>query len=256
MNFDNPYPSHSRHTDWVAHPRTNNRRNSRLKALGSITAGSALALFGASRKSLAGAAVAGLGGFLVYRGLRETRHHVGPIHVERSFTINKPVEEIFSFWRNFENLPRFMRHLNSVKTTGERQSHWEARGPLKTSIGWDAEITDEQPNRFIVWKSLPGSVVDHRGSVEFRPAEHHGGTAVTVALDYQAPAGKLGQLFFRMFGEDPEQQVRDDLRRFKQLMEAGEIPTTEGQSSGRRTPFVRMVQAATAERTTMRERSA
>lgn len=224
------------------------RNGGRKQTWASIVSGSALAVFGATRKNASGAGLAALGGFLVYRGVRSARSANGPISIERSFTISKPPEEVFQFWRNFENLPRFMRHLNSVKTTGDRYSHWEAKGPLHSSATWDAEITDERPNEYIIWRSVPGSEIDNSGSVEFRPAPFHGGTEIHVALRYDPPGGKVGEAFARLFGEHPEQQIREDLRRFKQLMEAGEIPTTVGQPSGRRTPWVRMMEAAEHQR--------
>ncbi len=248
-------------SDFALRHNGNGSRFSREKLmsarpLASISAGAALAVFGASRRSWSGTALAAAGGLLVYQGFRESHKAVHPIHVERSMTINKPVEEVFSFWRNFENLPRFMRHLKSVRVADERTSRWEARAPLGMSIAWDAEITEERPNDFIIWRSLPGGAVEHRGSVQFRNAPFAGGTEVIVSLDYRPPVGRPGAFFARLFGENPEQQVREDLRRFKQLMEAGEIPTTEGQSSGRRSAFVRMMHAAKNERTTMQERSA
>ena len=233
-----------------------NNGDSGVRAYASIGTGAALAVFGASRRSWPGAALAAAGGFLVYQGFRDTHKSASPIHVERAFTINKPVGEVYRFWRNFENLPKFMRHLRSVTRTGDRVSHWEARAPMGTSIGWDAEITDERENDYIVWRSLEGGAVEHRGSVQFRPAPYAGGTEVIVSLDYRPPAGKLGAAFARLFGTNPEQQVREDLRRFKQLMETGEIPTTEGQTSGRRSAFTRMIHAVSADRSTVRERTA
>lgn len=227
-----------------------------MQSWATIVGGSALATFGATRRNWAGAGLAAAGGYLVYRGVRSTRHHVQPIHVERAFTINKPVEEVFQFWRNFENLPRFMRHLQSVQVTGDRKSRWQARAPMGINVTWEAEITDEQSNSYIVWTSLAGATIENRGSVEFRPATFHGGTEVRVAIDYRLPAGRLGAVIARMFGEEPEQQIREDLRHFKQLLEAGEIPTTEGQPSGRRTPWVRMVQAVTAEKRSLIQRTA
>ena len=240
MTSQNPFLSHS------PGPQTSKGkiRGKRKQTWASIIGGSALAVFGASRKNVSGVALAALGGYIAYRGLRSVRSTTGPVLVHRSFTINKPPQEIFQFWRNFENLPRFMQHLKSVKTTGDRFSHWVATGPLNTSVSWDAEITDERPNEFIVWRSVPGSEIANSGSVEFRPATFHGGTEITVTIQYDAPGGKLGSAFARIFGEHPEQQIREDLRRFKQLMEAGEIPTVVGQTSGRRTPWVRMMQAA------------
>lgn len=200
--------------------------------------------------------MAAAGGFLVYRGLRESRKAARSIHVGTSFTVNKPIGEVYNFWRNFENLPRFMRHLRSVHTTGEKTSHWETHTPPRMSIGWDTEITDERGDDYILWRSLPGSAIEHRGSIQFRTAPFAGGTEIVVSLDYRPPAGRVGASFARLFGANPEQHVREDLRRFKQLIEAGEIPTTEGQPSGRRSPFVRMIQAADAARAAGRRRTA
>ena len=226
------------------HNGVSHRNGNRKKAWASILGGGALAVYGAARKSAPGTVLAALGGFLVYRGVRSVRSSISPIFVQKSVTINRPPEEVFQFWRNFENLPRFMQHLKSVKSIGNRYSHWEAQGPLHTRASWDAEITDERANEYIAWKSVPGSELENSGSVEFRPVPSHGGTEIRVTIEYHAPSGKIGKAFTRLFGEHPEQQVREDLRRFKQLMETGEIPTTVGQTSGRRTPFVRMIQAA------------
>jgi uncharacterized membrane protein len=254
MQYDDKYSFRSGH-DGHGSPFYFQRMRA-IRPWAAISTGAALAVFGVSRKSWYGTAMAAAGGLLAFQGFRASHKSARPIHVECAFTINRPIEEVYSFWRNFENLSRFMRHLRSVRTTGEGRSHWEARAPLGMSIGWDAEILEERANDFILWCSLPGGSVDHRGSVEFRQAPFARGTEIIVSLDYRPPAGKAGALFARLFGENPEQQIREDLRRFKQLMEAGEIPTTEGQPSGRRSPFVRMIHAAKAEHTTMRERTA
>lgn len=252
MNYDRELPLLSSRDD----EQKSFDRMQAIRPYATIGTGAALAVFGASRRSWPGAAVAAAGGFLVYQGFRDTHKAAQPIHVQSSFTINKPVSEVFSFWRNFENLPTFMQHLRSVKSTGSHTSHWEARAPLGTSIGWDAEISDERQDNYIIWRSLPGAAIQHRGSVQFRPAPFAGGTEVIASLDYRPPAGKIGAAFARLFGENPEQQIREDLRRFKQLMETGEIPTIEGQPSGRRSPFIRMMHAVKADRSTVRERTA
>jgi uncharacterized membrane protein len=236
------------------HRPTNRLRS--FRTYGAIATGSAFAIIGASRRNLGGTVLAAAGGYLVYLGFRESQGGFAPVHVNVSVTINKPVEEVYSFWRNFENLPRFMQHLRSVTSTGPRSSHWEARAPLGTSITWDAEITDERENRYLVWNSLDGSLLDHSGAVEFRTAPANRGTEIIVALDMRPPAGKLFAGLAGFFGEHPQQQVKGDLRRLKQLLETGEIATIEGQSSGRRSAFVRMMQAATNAGTTMRDRTA
>src|SRR5262249_46834300 len=152
--------------------------------------------------------------------------------VEQAVTINRPAADLYRFWRSFENLGRFMAHLESVKDLGNGRSHWVARGPLGTRVEWDAEVYTERPNELIGWRSLPGSGVDAAGRVHFAPARGARGTEVRVSLKSAPPAGKLGAAVAGLFGEAPGSQVREDLRRFKQLMEAGEIPTTAGQPRG------------------------
>jgi uncharacterized membrane protein len=181
------------------------------------------------------AAVVGVTALDVYcaRKLSQRGGPSGAIHVRHSVTINRPAEELYRFWRDFENLPRFMKHLESVRTVGERRSHWVARAPAGTTIEWDAEIAEDRPNQLIAWRSLEGSPVEHSGWVEFEPATGERGTVVRVDFRYRPPAGQLGALVARLFGEEPRQQVREDLRRFKQVVETGEVITTEGQPAGR-----------------------
>ena len=173
-------------------------------------------------------------GMIADRG-SDTRRQLGGargIHVEESVTINKPIAEVYRFWRNFENLPQFMTHLESVAAREEGISHWVAKGPAGVNVEWDARIINEVDNSVIGWQSLEGSTISTAGSVNFDVTEH--GTRVRVHLQYNPPAGRLGAAVARLFGEEPNQTVREDLRRFKQLMETGEIPTTNGQPSGRR----------------------
>jgi len=140
-------------------------------------------------------------------------------------------QELYVMWRDFENLPRFMSHLKSVKTYGNR-SHWVADGPTGP-VEWDADIVNDEPNRLIAWRSLQESQVATAGAVHFTPLGHDRGTEVLVELKYDPPGGKLGSWLAWLFGQEPGQQIREDLRRFKQLMEAGEVPSTKGQSSCR-----------------------
>src|SRR5581483_2154048 len=151
------------------------------------------------------------------------------------------------FWRNLENLPKFMHHLESVRSTGHRRSHWVARGPAGLRICWDAEITDERENEWIVWHWLPGSDISAAGSVYYRPAPGDRGTEVTLAVQYEPIAGRFGRALATLIGRNPRFTVREELRRFKQLMETGEIPTTKGQSSGRRSAVVTMLHKAYSE---------
>ncbi len=143
------------------------------------------------------------------------------VRVDESIVLNRPRHEIYRFWRNLENLPRFMDHLEAVTVIDEDRSHWVAKGPAGTRVEWDAEIHNEIPNELLAWRSLPGSEVDNAGSVHFMPTAN-GDTEVRVVLRYDPPAGKLGAAVARLLGEDPSRQVAEDLRRLKQVMEAGE----------------------------------
>jgi uncharacterized membrane protein len=165
----------------------------------------------------------------------DTRRRLGGpagIHVEEAVTVSRPPSEVFRFWRNFENLPRFMNHLRAVSQREAGISHWVARGPAGMNVEWDARIINEIDGRLIAWQSLEGSEVSTAGSVNFRETPR--GTEVRVHLQYNPPAGKLGAAVARLLGEEPTVQIHDDLRRFKQLIETGEIPTTKGQPVGGR----------------------
>jgi uncharacterized membrane protein len=144
-------------------------------------------------------------------------------HVEESIVINRTAEELYAFFRNFENLPRFMDHLKEVRVLDGERSHWCVKAPAGGDVEWDAQIINEEPGRLIAWRSVGDAQVDNAGSVRFLPigADGSGSTEVKVTLDYIPPGGKLGAFVARMFGEDPRTQVREDLRRFKELMEGG-----------------------------------
>ena len=148
------------------------------------------------------------------------------VNVLESVTINRPIELLYRFWRNLENLPQFMRHLESVEKVTDTISHWRAKGPAGTVVEWDAEIFNEIPNKLIAWRSLEGADVVSAGSVNFDPAAAGQGTRVTVHLQYSPPGGKVGAAIARLLGADAETEIREDLRRFKQLLEAGEVPAT------------------------------
>jgi uncharacterized membrane protein len=152
--------------------------------------------------------------------------------VNKSIVINSSPEELYQFWHNFENLPRFMHHLESVRVTGDGRSHWVATAPAGTTVEWDAEITEDRPNELIAWRSLEGADVYNRGSVRFEQAAGGRGSIVHVEIDYDPPGGKLGAAVAKLFGEDPEQQVGSDLRRFKQVIETGEVVVSEGTVRG------------------------
>ena len=178
-------------------------------------------------------ALAAGGGALAYTGTRPRSERTQPI-AHSTILLNCTPEEAYRFWRNFENLPMFMHHLESVQQTGERRSKWIAVGPLGKRVSWEAEITGETENEYISWRSLPGSEIDVNGHVEFKKAPANRGTIITARVRYTAPAGQLGQRFAKLLGKDPKFLMTQDLRRLKALIEAGEIPTTEGQSHGAR----------------------
>jgi uncharacterized membrane protein len=146
------------------------------------------------------------------------------IKVEKSVVVHRPAQELYSFWKNFENLPRFMDHLESVTVLDENRSHWIAKAPAGTRVEWDATIHNEIENELIAWRSLPDADVNHAGSVHFDPIGSGDVTEVRVVLSYEPPAGQLGAAVARLFGEEPSTQVEDDLRRFKQVMEAADLP--------------------------------
>jgi uncharacterized membrane protein len=145
------------------------------------------------------------------------------VKVEESVTINRPVLEVYRFWRNFENLPRFMDHLESVTVVDDTRSHWVAKGPAGTKVEWDAIIHNEVDDELIAWRSLPGSEVNNAGSVHFTPTPDGTGTDVRVVLSYEPPAGMVGVAVAKLLGEEPSKQVADDLRRFKQVMDSGDV---------------------------------
>jgi uncharacterized membrane protein len=155
------------------------------------------------------------------------------IRVQKSITVHRSPEELYQFWHQFENLPRFMNHLQAVQVTGEKRSHWKAKAMAGMTVEWDAEIIADRPNELIAWRSLEGADVDHAGSVHFKPAPGGRGTEVRVEMQYIPPGGVIGATLAKLFGEAPEQQLQEDLRRFKQLMEVGEVVQSEATARGR-----------------------
>lgn len=156
----------------------------------------------------------------------------GLLRVRASTTVNRPVADVYAFWRDFENLPQFMAHLHSVERMDESRWRWRARGPGATTFEWDAEIVDDVPDVLLSWGSVDGSGIENSGLVRFMPAPAGQGTEVTVELEYRPPAGPLGAAVATLLGEEPAQQVRDDLRRFKQVVETGEVVASEGTPEG------------------------
>jgi uncharacterized membrane protein len=157
------------------------------------------------------------------RDARRLTKRGGAKRAWHSVTVNKPIAEVFAYWRSLENLPNFMEHLESVTVLDNRRSHWKAKAPAGTSVEWDAEIVEERENEMISWRSMPGAVVPNAGTVRFKEAPGGQGTEVHVVMEYHIPGGTVGSVVAKLFREEPDQQVRDDLRHFKQVMETGEI---------------------------------
>lgn len=216
-----------------------------------------LALLGAAARSprsdrrLVGLATAMVAGVTVLdllssmENTRQKRMEEGPttgeIHLEKSITVNRSPEECYRFWHDFESFPRFMKHLESVKITGDNRMRWKARGPAGLPIEWNAELLSDEPGQLLAWQSLEGSDVDNGGTVRFERAPGGRGTIVRVEMYYRPPGGGAGAMIAKLFGEEPSQQIDEDLRRFKWLIETGEIPTTVGQPSGQRGAMNRLL---------------
>jgi uncharacterized membrane protein len=196
------------------------------------------------RAVVAAAAVAGITALDVLSSVQHENSDEGfftsTISVEKFVTINRTPDECYRFWRSFENFPRFMKHLESVQMIDSKRSHWKAKAPAGTSIEWDAEIVGDNAGHFLAWRSIEGADIDNAGIVRFEPAPGKRGTIVRLQMRYNPPGGKAGVLIARLFGEEPAIQIDGDLRRFKQLMETGEITTTAGQSSGPRSTLMRL----------------
>ena len=227
----------------------------------SAIVGTALAAYGLKSRSLPSLAAAAVGGALLWRGAtghcfvynalgvtsaQDAGDQVSVpygkgIRVEQVVTVNAPAETLYAFWRDFENLPRFMTHLKSVTVHDSRHSHWAARGPAGRDAEWDAEIINEIPGELIGWRSVNGSQIDNAGSVHFKATRDGRGTEVRVVLRYDPPGGLVGAAIARLFGEDPSYQVQEDLRRFKQLIESGNTATTAGETTAR--PFKVVLQS-------------
>ena len=191
------------------------------------------------RMAGATAAVAGITALDIYDAIRLGRHPErsngapgrGSIETHNAITINRPAADLYRFWRDFPNLPRIMSHLEAVRVDGAGRSHWKAKGPVGMTVEWDAEVTEDRPNERIAWRSVGGDV-DTAGSVRFVPAPGGRGTEVHVEMRYDPPGGIIGNWVAKLFGESPEQQVYDDLRHFKQVMETGQVVLSDGTFDG------------------------
>jgi uncharacterized membrane protein len=152
------------------------------------------------------------------RGAAATVNARKSIKIERSITVARPRLALYEFWRDFQNLPRFLDHLESVDVTGNR-SHWVARGPGTARIEWDAEIVNDLPGELIAWKTIGNPDVAHAGSVHFSDAPGGRGTEVRLVMDYEPPGGRMAAVAAKFIGESPDQKVRDDLKRLKSVLE-------------------------------------
>lgn len=211
----------------------------------SAVGGGLLTSLGIRKVSAPGALLSLAGIYLLYRGIsgycpvneaipRDAAQGKDPlVKASRTMTVNKPVHEVYTFWRNLENLPRFMKHVQHIKVLDEKRSHWDASFP-KLKISWDAEIVEDVQGERITWRSVPGASVDNAGEVYFRKAPGQRGTEVQVTLSYRPPMGDLGGQIAKVLNPAFEQMIREDLRRFKHYLEAGELPTIQGQPDGRR----------------------
>jgi uncharacterized membrane protein len=209
-----------------------------LERWASLAAATAAMAYGFSRRSVPGLCLAVAATPLAYAGIvgewpftngraTETKTALGGskgIHVRESIRVERPLPEVYRFWRKLENLPRFMIHLERVTEIGDRRSHWVAKGPAGVSVEWDADIINEEENKVIGWRSLPQSDVVTAGSVNFSTVRGGRSTQVSVHLQYAPPAGKAGAFLATLFGREPSQTIREDLRHVKHLLEAGEIP--------------------------------
>jgi uncharacterized membrane protein len=222
----------------------------KAERIASAIGGSALIGYSIKNRSKTGVVLALLGAGLLYRGASgqcEAYRTLGintaeksdgnevarDVHIEQSITIGSSPKELYRFWRNLENLPQFIEDLESVTSIDDSTSHWVASGPGSKKVEWNAEIYNEKENQLIAWRSLAGSDIANAGSVHFEEALGGRGTYVKIVLNYNPPGGKAAALFAKLFGKEPGQLVEHNLKRLKQLIETGEIPTTEGQSSAR-----------------------
>ena len=227
----------------------------------SLSAGAVLAGVGLARRDLPGLLIAGVGGALVYRGVSghcdvyealqvdtaeshlkqapSVRLKKNGVHVAETFLIHRSADELYATWRDFEKLPTVLSHLKSVREIDGKRSEWIARAPgiIGGEVRWESELIADEPGRRIAWQTVEGSRVEHRGTVTFAKAPGDRGTFLRIDLRYLTPAGQAGEWIAWMFGSEPKEQIRSDLRKFKSLVETGEIPTIEGQSRGRCSGF-------------------
>jgi uncharacterized membrane protein len=200
---------------WLGQPGTREFRRGQQQTLAALAAGT------------------GILGLDLYAAVTRSRQKT-ELELTATTTVASTTQEAYDLWRRLEILPSFMAHLDEVRTTGEGTSHWRASAPFGMAVEWDAEITDDVPGERIAWRSVDGATVGNEGEVRFLPAPGGRGSEVHVRMRYSMPAGPLGAAVARYFGEEPHQQLDDDLRRFKQVVETGEVVRSEGAPGGKR----------------------
>jgi uncharacterized membrane protein len=214
---------------------------------GSLLAGAALAIYGLKRRTLSGIFLAGVGAGLLYRGAKQAGMLDGglkslalqtmatkSVDIDKSVTIDRPVEEVYAFWRRLSNLPLFMPHVEHIEELDAHRSIWNVALPSGVSLEWEARILEDRENQSIVWRSMEGADIYNEGFVTFTPTVDGKGTEVHARITYQPPAGAVGKKLAEFFNSIPSEVVKDDLRRFKAILETGEFPTIEGQPAGGR----------------------
>lgn len=243
-------PSYSREPvdNQFVHTRTEGENVSPAERAISMLGGGALMLVGLVRGGLTGLGSALIGGGLLYRG---ATGHCGvyerlgvstsgersgevsrDIRVDRSITINRPIGEVYRFWRALENLPRFMNHVESVRQVSERRSHWVMKVPLRGTLEWETELVDDVEGSRLSWRSVAGSPLTQWGEVIFKEAPGKRGTEIHLTMHYVPPAGAFGVAVGKLLDDLVAHKLLEDLRRLKSLLEAGEVPTTRGQPVG------------------------
>jgi uncharacterized membrane protein len=217
-----------------------------IERMATLTTATAMVAYGLSRRTVPGVFLAVAATPLAYRAFsgdwprltngpasaQDTRTALAGdrgVHVREAISLETPIGEVYRFWRRLENLPRFMGYLERVTESDDRRSHWVARGPGGMRVEWDAEIINDVPNQVIAWRTLPGADVMSAGSVNFNTVRKGRSTQVSVHLQYAPPAGRAGALAAMLFGREPSQTVREDLRRLKQVLETGEIARSSAQ---------------------------
>lgn len=239
-------------TEIVEHLRFSGRETNvgGPERVASAVGGAALAVLGARQKGARGALMGALGLFLLQRGAtgrcavygalgvdtsgvarreRMPENEEAAVSVSAAVTVNRPPAELYAFWRDFRNAPRYMDRISRVEVHDELRSRWTATGPMGRSWQWESEVTEDRPGELIAWESLPGAELPNRGWVHFLPARD-GQTEVRYFVEFDPPAGLVGQAIARVFHEVPEEMAKGDLRRFRALMEAGEIATRSSPS--------------------------